>query len=79
MLVASPHVSSSDKTVGTTLVYGTENDSTNAGLGVVNGTPVGDFRPSVPCRMEDGVPFPQQIRLARLFDLPYSMVAILRR
>jgi hypothetical protein len=78
VLVASPRFSSSNNTRPLTMLYGTENDPNNTGLGIVNGTPVETQSPDVPCRMEDGVPFPDQTRLARLFDLPYDMLVHLR-
>ena len=78
VLVTSPHFAGSSSTNSITLVYGTENDPGNAGLGVINGTPVSNFSPSIPCSMSGTVPFPEQVRFARLFDLAYSMMVVLQ-
>ena len=78
VVVADPHNASSNATVATTLLYEAENDPDNPGLGVIEALPGNSDALNVGCQMEDGVPFPQQTRFARLFDLPYDMIVTLQ-
>jgi len=76
LAIASPRLSGSANTVALGLLYGTENDSPNTGLGVINGTPSLTLDQDIGCRTTN--PFPDHVVLARLFDLPYDMMVQLR-
>jgi hypothetical protein len=77
-LLASDPVIGGSTTDVKALIYGTENDPDDPGIGVVDPSPRFSDSTTVPCTGIEGQPFPQQTRHARLFDLPYDMVVTLR-
>jgi hypothetical protein len=78
LAIADPHQHSSTQENVNVLVYKGEDDPSNSGLGIIDGTPTLARRPQVPCSGSDDAPFPQQTRFARLFDLPRDLVVTLR-
>jgi hypothetical protein len=80
LAIAAPRYSGSTNMIAIGSLYGTENDPDNPGLGVINGEAALTQAPNIGCRMQGGppIPFPDQVRLARLFNLPYAMMVQLR-
>ena len=80
LAIAAPRFSGSSNMIALGSIYRAENDPDNAGIGLINGEAALTQNPNIGCRMQGGppIPFPDQVRFARLFDLPYAMMVHLR-
>jgi len=80
LAIAAPRYSGSSNMIALGSIYRAEKDPDNAGLGVIDGEAELIRFPNIGCRTQGGpaVPFPDQVRLARLFELPYAVMVQLR-